>query len=529
MTERPKSKFLQFLLAKDEIITTKFVTFLLNYEPFRAIKAHTKALELSCDVCFSIAIRAAVSLHSYSGANKPPMYGDYEAQRHWQEITYNFSPKGWYKNSSNNNLEYWGLDYPPLTAYHSYVNAYIASKINSSFVDLKTSHGFESERHKTFMRSTVLAADTLIYLPACILVASFIDKVFKQNIFLQLCVLFVTYPGLILIDNGHFQYNNISLGLLLLAVYFILTDSNNLAALSFSLALNYKQMELYHAFPFFTYLLRSCLVENCFSRKLIKFLKIACVVTLTFLALWLPWLTSLDSLISTASRLFPLSRGVFEDKVANIWCSLNVIYKFKNKFVNTQMALICLVTTLSAALPTNLNLFACGKKETFLYTLQNTATAFFLFSFQVHEKSILLVALPSICLYGFMPFAVTCFLKVSILSILPLIIKDGLTIAYFSLVVAYNAILNAFLAEQESERHMSNNSLQRLNKVLDFLILIASLAAVWLPPPSHLPHLWAVIISVICCGFFLIFFIMGHINQFNYWPNIVKIILNKKV
>ncbi|KAI9575876.1 hypothetical protein GQX74_005648 [Glossina fuscipes] len=49
MTERPKSKFLQFLLAKDEIITTKFVTFLLNYEPFRAIKAHTKALELSCD------------------------------------------------------------------------------------------------------------------------------------------------------------------------------------------------------------------------------------------------------------------------------------------------------------------------------------------------------------------------------------------------------------------------------------------------------------------------------------------------
>uniref|UniRef100_A0A1B0GAM9 Phosphatidic acid phosphatase type 2/haloperoxidase domain-containing protein n=1 Tax=Glossina morsitans morsitans TaxID=37546 RepID=A0A1B0GAM9_GLOMM len=48
-TKRPKSKFLQFLLAKDEIITTKFVIFLLKYEPFKAIKAHTKALELSCD------------------------------------------------------------------------------------------------------------------------------------------------------------------------------------------------------------------------------------------------------------------------------------------------------------------------------------------------------------------------------------------------------------------------------------------------------------------------------------------------
>ncbi|KAI9575870.1 hypothetical protein GQX74_005642 [Glossina fuscipes] len=76
--------------------------------------------------------------------------------------------------------------------------------------------------------------------------------------------------------------------------------------------------------------------NEVFSKKLIKFLKSACVVTLTFLALWVPWLTSLDSLISTTSRLFPLSRGVFEDKVANIWCSLNVIYKF-----NCIKALVC--------------------------------------------------------------------------------------------------------------------------------------------------------------------------------------------
>lgn len=154
---------------------------------------------------------------------------------------------------------------------------------------------------------------------------------------------------------------------------------------------------------------------------------------------------------------------------------------------------------------------------------------FFQIYLQVHEKSILLVAMPSICLYGFTPFAVTCFLKVSILSILPLIIKDGLTIAYFSLIVGYNAILNGFLAKQESERHISSTRLQRLNKILDFLILIASLAAVWIPPPSHLPHLWTVIISVTCCGFFVIFFLMGHIYQFNYWTNIVKIILNKKI
>lgn len=50
------------------------------------------------------------------------MYGDYEAQRHWMEITTNLDIKQWYINSTANDLLYWGLDYPPLTAYHSYIN-----------------------------------------------------------------------------------------------------------------------------------------------------------------------------------------------------------------------------------------------------------------------------------------------------------------------------------------------------------------------------------------------------------------------
>ena len=31
-----------------------------------------------------------------SGAGKPPMYGDYEAQRHWMEITTNLPAREWY-------------------------------------------------------------------------------------------------------------------------------------------------------------------------------------------------------------------------------------------------------------------------------------------------------------------------------------------------------------------------------------------------------------------------------------------------
>ncbi|OWK53261.1 Dolichyl pyrophosphate Man9GlcNAc2 alpha-1,3-glucosyltransferase [Lonchura striata] len=125
---------------------------------------------MTLTVLLALTVRWAVSLGSYSGAGKPPMYGDYEAQRHWQEITYNLPIRQWYFNTSDNNLQYWGLDYPPLTAYHSFVCAYIAKLINPDWVALHTSRGYESQPHKLFMRTTaVFVADLLVYIPAVIL------------------------------------------------------------------------------------------------------------------------------------------------------------------------------------------------------------------------------------------------------------------------------------------------------------------------------------------------------------------------
>jgi hypothetical protein len=51
------------------------------------------------------------------GQGTPPMFGDYEAQRHWMELTTQLPLRQWYMYD----LEYWGLDYPPLTAYVSWV------------------------------------------------------------------------------------------------------------------------------------------------------------------------------------------------------------------------------------------------------------------------------------------------------------------------------------------------------------------------------------------------------------------------
>lgn len=222
----------------------------------------------------AICLRSTISLHSYSGQNKAPLFGDYEAQRHWQEVTINLPIKDWYENTTDNDLLYWGLDYPPLTAYHSFIAGHIAKRINESYTELHQSRGISTDQHKNFMRYTVLTADVLIYIPALLLACNVIyDKILRMNIqksegfMFTFIAIALFYPGQILIDNGHFQYNNISLGLMVFAVVAVMTNRRILAAVLFVLALNYKQMELYHAIPFFCYLLANCFSDSDNHRK----------------------------------------------------------------------------------------------------------------------------------------------------------------------------------------------------------------------------------------------------------------------
>ena len=109
------------------------------------------------------------------------MFGDYEAQRHWMELTIHLPTREWYRYD----LQYWGLDYPPLTAYvswacgivcvfkfisqRSYSTAFSAHVINPTWVALDASRGIETDTSKLFMRFTVLVLDALVYVPALLM------------------------------------------------------------------------------------------------------------------------------------------------------------------------------------------------------------------------------------------------------------------------------------------------------------------------------------------------------------------------
>ncbi|XP_055837886.1 probable dolichyl pyrophosphate Man9GlcNAc2 alpha-1,3-glucosyltransferase [Episyrphus balteatus] len=463
-------------------------------------------------ICSGLALRSIISLYDYSGASIPPMYGDYEAQRHWQEICVNLPASTWYKNSTENDLLYWGLDYPPLTAYHSLSLGQIAKVLNTSYVELHDSRGFESEKHKTFMRLSVLAVDVLIYIPAILLSVMEIQSIRSNKgpstLGFQHLAICLFYPGQMLIDNGHFQYNNMSLGLAALAIVAILRERLIFGSIFFSLALNYKQMELYHAVPFFVYLLSSCKQEKTYGQQILKLVKIGTSVIVTFGLLWLPWINSWDNLSIVLRRIFPIYRGVFEDKVSNVWCVLNVVIKLKSIFSNERMALICLIVTGLALVPSSIHLFVKPSKQGFLYSLFNSALAFFLFSFQVHEKSILLPALPAMLLYPMEPYMMTWFLEISTISMFPLLDKDKLVLPFICIVVIYQVLIRMIRKKEPQD------GIRQEIKWLYFLSCVMSIALVichlYAPVPKKLPHVYVLAISVFSCLHFVAF--LGYIN-----------------
>uniref|UniRef100_A0A4D5RLU0 Alpha-1,3-glucosyltransferase n=1 Tax=Ixodes scapularis TaxID=6945 RepID=A0A4D5RLU0_IXOSC len=469
------------------------------------------------DVCYfgvllSLLLRCSTSLWPYSGAGKPPMYGDYEAQRHWMEVTTNLPVREWYQNSTQNDLLYWGLDYPPLTAYHSWACGKIASYINGDWVSLNQSRGLESYEHKLFMRYTVLAADLLVFFPAVLFFWSSVSSSFrmKPRDLAIVSTLTLLSPGLILIDHGHFQYNCVSLGLALLAIGLVEEERLLWAAVVFSLSLNYKQMSLYYAIPFFCFLFGTCLKRPSWASKLKLFLGLTGVVCATFAVCWAPYLHSPGLWLQVLRRLFPLDRGLFEDKVANLWCTLSLVVKLKSLYSAATLAAVSGLVTLLSASISAVDLLLRPTPERFHHCLINCSLVFFLCSYQVHEKTILLPMLAFYLILHKHPGLVLWFSTIATFSMFPLLCKDGLVTPYVALVVLN--IVFVFKAYLETSQP------SRLVTVLFALSMggctFLNAAHLLLPPPRRYPDVHSLLNAVYSCGHFVVFVSYTHYLQY---------------
>ena len=264
--------------------------------------------------------------------------------------------------------------------------------------------------------------------------------------------------------------------LTLLSVNYMSKGQDLIAAAFFVASLGFKQMALYYAPAIGSYLLAKCiylgqrngyvlpsLLSVHWSSYNMKqrhrgrlFLQLGAVTVASFALLFLPFLPPLaapTAILDPITRIFPFSRGLFEDKVANFWCFSNVVFKWRN--VASPGALMKLSTVLTAAgfVPAVVGLLRTGfslrivddpaaltasgvsmEKEVpdvagttphteqepmvvradggngqeneapttgpgplfplLLLSMLTSSISFFLFSFQVHEKTILVPLLP---------------------------------------------------------------------------------------------------------------------------------------
>lgn len=402
------------------------------------------------------------------------------------------------------------------------------------------------------MRATVIVSEYLVYVAALIIFLRHYSRnqgtgTLGLNAAL---VSILMQPATMLIDHGHFQFNTVMLGFVVASLSSVYAGRLLWSCIFFVLALGFKQMALYYAPAIFAFLLGSCLSPRLRIGRLIA---ISIVTVLSFAALFAPLLLgtlydlyrgfdlpyrppppflaqrriSLDTktpigaillqLAQVVHRIFPFARGLFEDKVANFWCTLHTVYKLQQLEPYIALPRLSAYLTFMAILP-SMSVVACAPRASLLpYAFASSAFGFFLFSFQVHEKSILLPLLPMTLLLGskkglskeyraWIGFANS----LAVFTMYPLLRRDGLKTAYvvLSCLWAWLMGLPPFSVNCYYDPDLPNvpgrplapDELRTPTKILHWWYI--AIMAFWhlfnafAEPPASKPDLWPVVNAI---------------------------------
>ena len=490
---------------------------------------------LSLSIHFiAILIKILVGRFGYSGEGDSPKYGDFEAQRHWMEITINIPVQDWYTNTALNRGDYWPLDYPPMSGYHSYLLGKILQKFIPSSVELKKSKGYESPIFKMVMRFFALASDVLIFhvgvniLFFYIFIHSKKNKSKNPSYALYYIVLFLTLinPLMIIIDHGHFQYNNVMHGFFVLALYFLYSENYILAIIFYSFCVNFKQMGLYYALPFPLYVIKKMFFNKSKNKEKNNFIisiiyvGIYGIITLiTNVIIYLPWLKA-KRINDVFNRIFPVGRGIFEDKVATFWCTLNIILKLNQLFKIEQLIKLALIFTIIGCLIPIYSIFITKKitKKICMQCFFIVSFAFYLFSFHVHEKTIIIPFLAYLLNLPKMKDILPSFTLIGMFSLFPLLKRENQIIPYYLTSILFYIIskfclkiMNFKNDRAEKNKVENDDTIYWLFEICIFsIMLFYHFVDYSIPPPEDYPWFYPMLNASFCFCYFICVFLYSN-------------------
>ncbi|KAH7696233.1 Protein C08H9.3 a, partial [Aphelenchoides avenae] len=404
--------------------------------------------------------------------------------RNWMAVTHNLPLREWYFN----NVSEWTLDYPPFFAYFEKALSLAAQVTDPEMLVLQEQPYF-SETLLLFHRVSVIVTDMLYVsqrLPAILLNCPFqsLGSVFlaeavvsslplsaagfKLRMKFGLFVLLAVNPGLILLDNIHFQYNSMLFGIFCVAVAAVYDGCPLTGALLFSTLLNFKHIYLYYVPAFVAYYLVVFVFRDVHVLPVVRLCTtLATAVLLPLAVSFGPFVAQggLSQLEQILKRLFPFKRGLTHAYWApNFWALYNAVdymlYKVLRRLAVTEKCdrlLKCpvpvptyttglveeyghsILPDITPAVALGAVLFALSPLF-LLYRTKNqhkllagvvlSSYAFFLFGWHVHEKAVLMISIPMTAL----AFTDLRFLESFVLLTMTSLSKYGLASAYMIIV-----------------------------------------------------------------------------------------------
>ena len=317
-------------------------------------------------------------------------------------------------------------------------------------------------------------------------------------------------------------------------------------------------MTLYYAPAVFFYLLGRCIEINPASKGTVaidvfikRFLMLGVTVISCFVILWWPfWVFAkkdvkpIDSILQVLNRQFPFQRGLFEGKVSNIWCTLSTKpFSIRQRLPASILPLLALLLTVALLIPCCYSLFSavssfqmqtkkdCKQLEEgrdlrlLLLGSSSSALSFFLASFQVHEKSILLALSPLSLMFLEYPYFVSWFSIVATWTMWPLMQVDNLHFAYFICIAIFSCLLSVFKTDEIFCKYSSSLTAtwDQVHQIIQSyvipvsisLMVILHILEVFVLPPDNLPDIFAVLWSIVGCLFFCLSLIYCTIHLFS--------------
>ena len=466
---------------------------------------------------FSILLKTLIGIYDYNGENKKPKFGNFETQRHWMEITINLNIKNWYTDSLENSKDYWPIDYPPLSSYHSFIFGYFFKYLIPESMTLLKSHGYENEIFKILMRLVCLFSDVLIYHFACFLFCKyiFIDKKGNENYFKFYIMFFILLcsPVFIIIDHGHFQFNQVMHGLFIFSIYFLYKGNIFFGILFYILCFNFKQIGLYFSIPIFLYIVKYTL--NSVHKNILKFIFYIILyffyVIFDFMIIWAPWILN-GNIEDVIKRIFH-KWNIKEREVANFWYLLNYFYDISNStnLIKYSIIIICLTSIIPF-----FKIIFSGKVriKKINFSLFIISLSFYLFSYNVSEKGIMLPFLSCLLCFFYLSEIVPSFYLVSMFSLQKLFEEDNLLFPYIIFIFMFYAItkfiqdifkINVLINKKKNDKINITINFHLLEIGIFIFIFCYNICKILIQPPLNIPDLYSIInCSFSFCYFFFI-------------------------